>query len=234
MIDRRHPPARRGSTPWSRGRSARRAVFAAVATATLAVAVTSCGGSGTGTEVPDVNDPDGPPATAVDGGPEFPLPQDPGAQMKAAGLRELPDDVELTATQAHVDVLINGFTVTVPAGIGVTPSGRSPLNTPDADGIVVMESEVIETDPDEEPEPPPMYTLGQLFTQWGVRLDKECVATYCTDEDNQLLGIVNGQLVGDPASITFADRDQVVVWYGPRGTNPPVPATYAFPPSSTR
>ena len=233
MTDRRDPSATDG-TPRALGRSARRAVLATVATATLAVTAIACTGSGNGTDVPDVNDPDGPPATAVNGAPEFPLPQDPGAQMKAAGLRELPEDVELDVTKAHVDVLINGFTVTVPAGIGVTPSGRSPLNTPDADGIVVMESEVIETDPGEEPEPPPMYTLGQLFTQWGVRLDKECVATYCADESNQLLGIINGQLVGDPASITFADQDQVVVWYGPRGTNPPVPATFAFPPSSTR
>lgn len=223
-----------GSIARTRPRVGRGRAGAAAVAAALAVAAVACSGSGNGTEVPDVNDPDAPPATAAGGGPEFPLPQDPGAQIRAAGLRELPDDVELTTAQAHVDVLINGYTVTVPAGIGITPSGRSPLNTPDADGIVVMESEVVELDPGQEPEPPPMYTLGQLFTQWGVRLDKECVATYCTDDERQLLGIVNGQLVGDPASITFADGDQVVIWYGARGTNPPVPATYAFPPSSGR
>jgi hypothetical protein len=59
------------------------------------------------------------------------------------------------------------------------------------------------------------------------------VATYCTDDQHQLLGMVDGQLVGDPASIAFADQDQIVVWFGPRGTNPSVPASYAFPPSST-
>lgn len=197
----------------------------------LVLAASACGGSGNGAEVPDVNDPDAPPATAAGGGPEFPLPADPGAQIRAAGLRELPDDVELEVGHAHVDVLINGYVVTVPAGIGETPSGRSPLNTPADDGIVAMETEVLEPDAEEEP---PTFTLGQLFTQWGVRLDKSCVATYCTDDADQLLGFVNGQLVGDPASISFADGDQIVVWFGPRGTNPPVPATYAFPPSSTR
>ena len=80
----------------------------------------------------------------------------------------------------------------------------------------------------------PVFTLGQLFTQWGVRLDKSCVATYCTGDPHQPLGFVNGQLVGDPASISFQENDQIVVWFGPRGTNPPVPVTYSFPPSSTR
>ena len=216
----------------SRSDGRRRAVRAAVPLG-LAVALTaaSCGGSGNGAEVPDVNDPDGPPATAAGGAPEFPLPQDPGAQIRASGLRELPEDAEVAIANAHVDVLINDYVVTVPAGIGVTPSGRSPLNTPADDGIVAMETEVPEAGSEEDP---PVFTLGQLFTQWGVRLDKNCVATYCTDETHNLLGFVNGQLVGDPASISFTDGDQIVVWFGPRGSNPPVPATYAFPPSSTR
>jgi hypothetical protein len=196
----------------------------------LALGSAACGGSGSGGDVPDVNDPDAPPATAPNGAPEFPLPADPGAQIRAAGLREVPEDADVTTAHAHVDVTINDYVVTVPAGIGVTPSGRSPLNTPSADGIVAMETEAVEPETEEEP---PVFTLGQLFTQWGVRLDKSCVATYCTGDTHQLLGFVNGQLVGDPASISFQENDQIVVWFGPRGTNPPVPVTYSFPPSST-
>lgn len=200
----------------------------AVGLGALVVVPVACGDSSADPDIADVNDPDAPPATAPNGAPAFPLTADPGAQIRAAGLRELPEDAEVTTTHAHVDVIINGFVVEVPAGIGTTPSGSSPLNTPDADGIVRIQTEISD-DPEESP---PTFTLGQLFTQWGVRLDKTCVAAYCTDDTQQLLGMVNGQLVGDPASIAFADQEQIVVWYGPRGTNPSVPASYDFPPSS--
>ena len=210
-------------------RRTRRALAVVVGVGVLALGAGACGDSSPGTDAVDVNDPDAPPATAPNGAPSFPLPEDPGAQIRAAGLRELPEDAEVVTTHAHVDVFINDFVVDVPAGIGVTPGGgSSPLNTPADDGVVRMQVEV----EDAAGEDPPVYTLGQLFTQWGVRLDKSCVATYCTNETNQLLGVVNGQLVGDPASIAFGDTDQIVVWYGPRGTNPPVPVTHDFPPST--
>jgi hypothetical protein len=197
------------------------------AAALVLLGAVSCAGSDPTTEVPDVNDPEGPLATAPDGAPAFPLPADPGAQIRAAGLRELDEDAEVTTAEAHVDVIINGYTVPIPAGIGTTPSSRSPVSTPADDGVVRIDTESTEGDDE-----PPTFTLGQLFTQWGVRLDKSCVATYCTDDTQQLLGIVNGQLVGDPASIAFADQHQIVVWFGPRGSNPPVPVSYDFPPTS--
>lgn len=215
----------RGPVPASGARRVRRALAIGVAVGALAVVPVACGDSTAGPDVPDVNDPDAPPATAPNGAPAFPLPADPGAQIRAAGLREVPEDAQVVTTNAHVDVFINGFTVEVPAGIGTTSSGASPLSTPGADGVVRIQTEVTE-DPED---PPPTFTLGQLFTQWGVRLDKSCVATYCTDGSRQLLGMVNGQLVGDPASIAFSDQDQIVVWYGPRDTNPQVPASYEFP-----
>jgi hypothetical protein len=184
----------------------------------------SCSRSNPANDARDVNDPELPPATSSTGAADFPLPDDPGAQIRAAGLRELDEDAEVTTSYAHVDVIINGRDVVVPAGIGRTPSSRSPVSTTSDDGVVTIETEV----PDDGDEPPAV-TLGQFFTQWGVRLDKSCVATYCTDETNQLLGIVDGQLVGDPASIAFADQEQIVVWFGPRGTNPSVPVSYDFP-----
>lgn len=215
--------SRRGTAPVRR--RVRRAFAIALGAGALAVAPVACSDSTAGPDVPDVNDPDAPPATAPNGAAAFPLPADPGAQIRAAGLRELPEDAELTTTYAHVDVIINGFAVEVPAGIGTTPTGASPVSTPGTDGVVRIQTEVSE-DPEDTP---PTFTLGQLFTQWGVRLDKTCVATYCTDTSQQLLGMVNGQLVGDPASIAFSDQDQIVVWYGPRDTNPQVPASYDFP-----
>ena len=78
-------------------------------------------------------------------------------------------------------------------------------------------------------EPPLTYSVGQFFTEWGVKFDKNCLATFCNDDKNQLLAFRNGEIVPDPASIPFAAGDQVSIWYGPRGANPKVPATYQLP-----
>jgi hypothetical protein len=61
-----------------------------------------------------------------------------------------------------------------------------------------------------------------------VKLDKNCVATYCTDDNNQLLGFLNGELVGDPASIPLTSHANVYLWFGKKGTNPKAP-TFEFP-----
>ena len=50
-------------------------------------------------------------------------------------------------------------------------------------------------------------------------------------DKNQLLGFLNGELVGDPASIPLNAHDQIVIWYGPKSAgNPTLPATTTFPP----
>ena len=117
-------------------------------------------------------------------------------------------------------MFVNGKPVAVPANIGVDVEGkqRSPLHTLDASGIVQAE-----TDKDQ------VLRVWQFFQQWGVSLDKTCLATFCSDDHNQLLGFANGQLVPDPASIPFEAQQEIVIWYGPKGTNPTVPVSYAFP-----
>jgi hypothetical protein len=113
---------------------------------------------------------------------------------------------------------VNGQPVTVPAQVGFTKSGRSTLYTTDTTGILVLETD--------QPDKPETFTVGQFFTEWGVRLDKNCMAAYCTDMQNQMLGYLNGQLVPDPASIPLTDQSQIEIWYGPKSTNPKPVATY--------
>ncbi len=160
--------------------------------------------------------------TTPTGGAAFALPKDPAAAIKAAGLPELSPErsreLAVVHDRAHLEVTINGQPVTVPSGIGITANKNlSPMHTTDESGVVRIEAEKPDT-----------FTIGQFFTEWGVKLDKNCLGTYCTDEKNQLLGYVNGQLVPDPASIPISQHAAVVVWYGPKGTNPKVPASYAF------
>jgi len=160
--------------------------------------------------------------TTATGGAAFSLPKDPAAAIRSAGLPELSPErsreLAVVHDRAHLDVTINGEAVLVPSGIGVTPNKNlSPMHTTDDAGIVRIEAEKPDT-----------FTIGQFFTEWGVKLDKNCLATFCTDDKNQLLGFVNGQLVPDPASIPITQNSEIVVWYGPKGTNPKVPATYRF------
>ena len=160
--------------------------------------------------------------TTVSGGAAFALPKDPAVAIKAAGLPEMTpersQEVAVVHDTAHLDVTINGQSVAVPSGVGVTATkSRSPMHTTDDKGIVRIEAEKPDT-----------FTIGQFFTEWGVKLDKNCLGTFCTDDKNQLLGYLNGQLVPDPASIPMSQQAQIVIWFGPKGTNPKVPSSYAF------
>jgi len=162
--------------------------------------------------------------TAKDGTPVFPLPEDPAAAIRQANLPELPTEVTVYHIHAHVDLEINGHAVLIPADIGLTRkedggpiTGFSPLHTHDTSGIAHIEAAKED-----------VFTVGQLFAEWGVKLDKSCVATYCTDADNQLLGFLNGELVGDPASIPLTSHANIYIWYGKKGVNPKAPV-YTFP-----
>jgi hypothetical protein len=161
--------------------------------------------------------------TAKDGSPVFPLPEDPIAAIRQANLSALPDEVLTYHVHAHLDLVINGHPVTVPEDIGVIRdankkiTGITAVHTDDTSGLIHVEAAK------EEP-----FSIGQLFAEWGVKLDKTCLATYCTDESNQLLGFLNGELVGDPASIPLTSHANIYIWFGPKGTNPKAPV-FAFP-----
>lgn len=212
-------PSRR--RPLSRG--ARQLMRAAFGAAALAALATGCTAKDQGPPPPPTTSANQ--GTTPSGGAAFGLPLDPDAAIRSAGLREISIESppELAARkQAHLDVTVNGQPVTVPAGIGTTKSARAPIHTVDESGVIHIVPE--------QSDKPETLTIGQFFTQWAVKLDKNCLATYCTDDKNQLLGYLNGQLVPDPASIPLADGAEIVVWYGPKGTNPKVPGSYAFAP----
>jgi len=152
-------------------------------------------------------------------GAAFSLGKDAGAAIKAAGLPAMSSEGSVAHYHAHLDVIVNGSPVTVPANIGIDASSRtiSPLHTHTADGIVHIEAEQDAN-----------FTVGQLLVEWGVKLDKNCLATYCTDDKNQLLAFKNGKPEADPGGIVLKSHDEVVLWYGPKGTTPTVPASFEF------
>lgn len=166
-------------------------------------------------------------------------PDDPMALAVEAGLE--PDTTESFThhVHAHLDVFVDGQPIIVPAGIGININDPgvqrfeedgevsyggiqgcdqpciSPLHTHDETGVIHTESPT-EVD----------NTLGQLFIEWGLRLDEECVATYCRpDEDIEVH--VDGELHdGNPADIELSDGREIAIVIG----TPPdeIPSTADF------
>ena len=151
-----------------------------------------------------------------------------GALTEAAGL-ELETREHLTYhVHAHLDVFIDGEHRTVPAGIGIVitdPGVRtsdgllgasyggisecdrpciSPLHTHDASGVIHTESATEEGN-----------TLGQLFTEWGVRLDATCIGDHCTPETSIRIWVDGDeQPLADAADIALTNGREIAIVIG--------------------
>ena len=166
-------------------------------------------------------------ATPASGAPPWPAPPNPMALTRTAGL--VPERAEFLEyhVHAHLDVFVNGKPVRVPAGIGInikdpgvksapladgTPSYGgielcrkvciSPLHTHDDTGILHTETKTVQPN-----------RLGQFFTEWGVRLGRNCVGGYCRPSNIEFY--VNGnRYQGDPRAILLTDRKQIAIVIG--------------------
>ena len=153
--------------------------------------------------------------------PPWPAPTDVSARAEAAGL-PLGAMGSAEHYHVHLDVLVNGEPVGVPANIGVDASGSmSYLHTHTPDGLVHIEAGSVGQS----------FTLGQLFTQWNVRLTNTQVGALQVDDSNGLTLYVDGKEVsGNPALLRLQPQQQVALVYGPVGENVKVPSTYDFAP----
>jgi hypothetical protein len=162
--------------------------------------------------------------TLADTPPPWPLPADAKPYIAAAGLSVLDAEQLAVHYHAHLDVIDDGAAVAVPAGIGfVISDGRATgitvLHTHDTSGIIHVESAV------KKP-----YTLGQVFTEWGVALDATQVGGLHADDAHVLSMYVNGKRVtGNPAKLRLKSHQEIALWYGPKGQTPTVPKSYKFP-----
>jgi hypothetical protein len=151
----------------------------------------------------------------------WPVPTDPAAAAEKAGLQMLSREMLEVHYHAHLDVIVRGVTVTVPAGIGIDPAepAITALHTHDTTGIIHIES--AEDIP---------FTLGQLFTEWGQPLSTTQVGPVKANAGEQVRLYRNGRVVaGNPAAYRLAAHDQLVVWLGPAGDRPEVRSSYDFP-----
>lgn len=152
-------------------------------------------------------------------GATWPAPADASARAKVAGLPMLGAEGQVLHIHSHLDVLVDGKPVQVPADLGIDLQQQkiSPLHTHDTSGIVHIESPV-QAD----------FTLGQVMTEWNVPLTKDALGDLKTGGGNELHVYVNGkEQTGDPAAIKLAAHAEIAIVYGKAGQK--FPSSYTWP-----
>ncbi len=191
-------------------------------------AVAGCGGGSDASE--ETGEDASPP-------PSWPAPADPLERAMRAGLTPERKETLIHHVHAHLDVLVNGQNVLVPAGIGINiddPGVKhgtdpvayggielcerpciSPLHTHDESGVIHTESAS-----------PTPNTLGQFFTEWGVKLDTSCVGEFCRPRTPIVVYVDGKRLEGDPRKILLTDHKEIAIVIG----KPPeeIPSSYDF------
>jgi hypothetical protein len=158
---------------------------------------------------------------ALTGGPPWPRPDDTAERGRAIGLSVAPMEGTARHFHTHLDVLVDGRPVEVPAGLGIATSGQemSELHTHDTTGVLHIEA----------PATGKRYVLGQLFTEWNVRLDGTNLGGLRTGDGRTLTAYVDGQRQdGDPADIELTAHREIALVYGPGDARPKVPSSYHF------
>ena len=200
-------------------------IFAATGIALLLAVVAGCGGDkpvkpeqAASAQQPSGN------VDLAKGQPPWPLPtQSSKAYIDAAGLPLYTQEKTLVHYHAHLDVSVDGQPVQVPADIGIAfengqPTAISPLHTHDTSGVIHVEA-------GENAK----FTLGQLFTEWGLRLDQECIGGMCQKDGKELRYFVNGVAYdGDPVEIPIREHEEIAILYGKPDQLPKPPSTYDF------
>lgn len=209
---------RRGTVLWTAGAVA---VVGALLLVVVVVAVTKRGSHSSATAAGGLNNPAATVAVGADSLPPWPAPADASAAVAAAGLPMLGSEGAVEHIHAHFDVIVDGQSVPVPAGIGIDRGQRliSPLHTHDASGVIHIESPV------KRP-----FSVGEFFTEWQVSLSADNIGALRTADGKSVRVFVNGHLqTGNPAAITIGAHDEIAVAYGAAQPGENIPATYAFP-----
>lgn len=169
--------------------------------------------------------------------PKWPAPSDPLERAVRAGLEPERKETLTYHVHAHLDVLVDGRPILVPAGIGINVDDPgvqrsfeprafggielcdrpciSPLHTHDESGVIHTETTT-----------PKPNTLGQFFAEWGVKLDASCVGEFCRPETPIQVYVDGRKHGGDPREILLTDRKEIAIVIG----TPPaeVPESYDF------
>ena len=142
-----------------------------------------------------------------------------GAQAAGLRLASMANMGKMDAHfHVHVDVIANGQPVLVPGNVGVEVSSgaMTDLHTHDTSGVVHVEAMGKRA-----------YTLGQLFTEWGITLDETHLGPHTVDASHPLAVYVDGHRVQRPADLVLKNHQAIAVVYGALGPSA-LPSTFDF------
>ena len=165
-----------------------------------------------------------PPATVAKGAdtmPPWPAPADARAAVAAAGLPMLGSEGSVEHIHTHLDVLVDGKPVPVPANLGVdtTRGTMSPLHTHDGSGVIHVEAPVKR-----------QFSLGEVFSEWQVSLSADNLGALRAADGKVVRVFVNGTpQTGNPAAIMLGPRSEIAVVYGAPQPGESIPSKYDFP-----
>jgi hypothetical protein len=165
-----------------------------------------------------------PPATlakGLDSAPPWPAPADARTAVAAAGLPMLGSEGSVEHIHSHLDVLVDGKPVPVPANLGVdTRRGTmSPLHTHDGSGVIHVEAPVKR-----------QFSLGEVFSEWQVSLSADNIGALRATDGKVVRVFVDGALqTGNPAAVMLGPRSEIAVVYGAARAGESIPSTYDFP-----
>ena len=133
--------------------------------------------------------------------PPWPAPADVPGRVAAAGL-----DLGPMGTAEHyhpiLAITIDGESVPVPPNIGVDPTtgAMSAVHTHEGDGTIHIEADTVGE----------KFTLGQLFTQWGVALTPTQIGGVTAKAGEKVKVTSNGAPVtGNPADLQLEPDQQI-------------------------
>ncbi|MGW2818396.1 hypothetical protein [Streptomyces sp. NPDC001415] len=153
--------------------------------------------------------------------PPWPAPADASAAVASAGLEMLSSEGMVQHTHTHLDVLVDGKPVTVPASIGIDePRGRiSPVHTHDTSGVIHVESPRRAD-----------FTLGQFMAEWQVPLAADRIGGLHSGGGRHLTTYLNGRKVaGNPSAIVLRAHDEIALVFTRDADTRPVPKSYDWP-----
>lgn len=133
--------------------------------------------------------------------PPWPAPTDVPDRVAAAGL-DLGPMGTADHYHPHLRITIDGTPVPVPPNIGVDPNtgAMSAVHTHEGDGTIHIEADTVGEE----------FTLGQLFTQWGVALTPTRIGGVRVKGGETVRMTSNGAAVpGDPAELRL-EPDQKI------------------------
>lgn len=135
--------------------------------------------------------------------PPWPAPRNVASRVASAGL-DLGPMGTAEHYHPHLQIIMNGKEVPVPANIGVDPASgaMSALHTHEGDGTIHIEADRAGQ----------AFTLGQLFTQWGVKLSATQIGGVRAKDGETVVLTSNGVSVpGDPAQLRLEPEQEIVL-----------------------